>query len=42
VAPLQKWWEKKLRGLGFRHYFLYTHEDVARFIEWELSGKGAV
>lgn len=37
VAPLQKWWEKKLRGLGFRHYFLYTHEDVSSFIERELS-----
>lgn len=42
VAPLQKWWAAKLRGLGFRHYYLYTHEDVSNFVAEVLSSPGGL
>jgi len=29
IAPLQQWWRDQLLRLGFDHYYLYTHENVA-------------
>lgn len=28
VSPQQKWWADKLTRLGFRHLFIFSHEDV--------------
>lgn len=33
VAPLQKYWRRVLLGLGFRHYMIYTEDDVKKVIE---------
>ena len=36
VAPLQEWWAKQLKRLGFPHVFIYRREDIAaleQFIE---------
>lgn len=29
IAPLQQWWREQLTRLGFDHYYLYDHENVA-------------
>lgn len=33
VAPLQKYWRRVLLGLGFRHYMIYTEEDLKNTLE---------
>lgn len=33
VAPLQKYWRRVLLGLGFRHYMIYTEEDLGKALE---------
>lgn len=36
VAPMQEWWAKQLKRLGFPHTFIYRREDIKaleRFIE---------
>ena len=37
VAPLQKYWRRVLLGLGFRHYLVYTEDDLKNIAE-ELKG----
>lgn len=33
VAPLQKYWRRVLLGLGFRHYMIYTEDDLKNTLE---------
>ena len=33
VDTLQKYWRRVLLGLGFRHYLVYTEDDVKKVIE---------
>ena len=28
VAPLQEWWGKQLKRLGFRHVWIYRRDDI--------------
>lgn len=28
ASKMQKWWERKLRDLGFTHLFMWGHEDL--------------
>jgi hypothetical protein len=37
LSKMQLWWMKKLQELGFRHYVIYNHEDLAAFKEKELT-----
>lgn len=37
IAPLQRYWAEKLKGLGFRHYFIRTESDLQQMM-WELAG----
>lgn len=37
VAALQEYWRRVLRGLGFRHYIVYTEDDLKNAIK-ELEG----
>lgn len=38
ISPQQKWWADKLARLGFRHLFIFGHEDVksleAAIVDW--------
>lgn len=43
IGKLQQWWAEKLRGLGFFHRFVFTHEDVKaveQFITKQISRQG--
>lgn len=40
IAPRQRWWAKKLRQLGFDHYFIFNPEDV-QALESILRYEGA-
>lgn len=31
LAPMQIWWSRKLRGLGFEHWVIWDHEDLQIF-----------
>lgn len=33
VSELQKWWKRRLEGLGFPVYHIYTKEDIKRLGE---------
>ena len=33
VSELQKWWKRRLEGLGFSVYHIYTKEDIKRLGE---------
>lgn len=35
VSPLQMWWKRKLQGLGFTVWHVYTLEDIKRIGEQE-------
>lgn len=37
IAPLQKYWAEKLKGMGFEHYFIRTESDLQQML-WELAG----
>ena len=28
ISPLQEWWAKTLRQLGFRHLYIHTQADI--------------
>ena len=38
VSKLQKYWHRKLRGLGFEAGFIFNHDDLAEF-EMTLKGE---
>lgn len=33
IARLQVWWKDELERLGFRHWYVFTREDVDRMME---------
>jgi len=33
VEPLQKYWRRVLLALGFKHYLVYTEDDIKKVIE---------
>ena len=35
VEPLQTWWKRKLEGLGFKVWHIYTLEDIKKIGEQE-------
>lgn len=32
VAKLQEWWARRLKGLGFEHFFIKDEQEIADFI----------
>lgn len=36
LSQLQKWWAKKLTGLGFNHWIIWTDADLSLFQQVEL------
>ena len=34
VAPLQEWWAKQLKRLGFTHVWIYRQEDIKMLEEF--------
>lgn len=41
TTELQKWWARKLQGLGFPHFFVYSTTDVARLQQYIIMGAWA-
>lgn len=38
IGTLQRWWGRRIGGLGVEHWFLFTREEVDAFMEdktWE-------
>lgn len=41
LSQLQKWWAKKLIGLGFEHWVIWARRDLNLFYQVELAeGRG--
>ena len=38
VAPLQEWWAKQLKRLGFPHAYIYRREDIKLLEEYLEEG----
>ena len=38
VAPMQKWWARRLRGLGFTHLWVKSQEDIDA-LERSIAGR---
>lgn len=36
ISSRQEWWRRKLRALGFRHYFIWDESDIQHFAIAEL------
>lgn len=37
IAPLQKYWAEKMKGMGFKHFFIHTESDLQQMM-WDLVG----
>lgn len=34
LSGLQKWWAKTLKGMGFRHYTIWTQQDLNLLLDY--------